>query len=402
MPRSYDENSEEEFSTGESGADYPSQSESDDDYQNEDNYSESEGDNRSYSDEDDKNYSEGEDGSYSEDGTNGDYYDYEKGESSERFKDEQTIKNDYWWEGREKLIAMILLCWCCLCLIIIAVVLGLVLGRNGDKKDVSSEILPAPTERPTFAPQPLPPSSFTPSPTESMQPTILITLSPTIEPTRYPTVPPTVSFAPTKSIPENLTIIADQDTFTQYNISKEYQGEEYGLLDTFLVQKVPLKDEELADSIGLLSFPVEDVPLASRIEGRQNSAILRLTHAVVALERPPANYTIVRIPETKTKMEYWHGFYFDPPEDDEIGVKVGPEFQVNPFDTVIDIDVSSLFYNYTLVENKRPKKVFFMIENRGPDQIEGGDRFYTRESDTPPLLLLNFKETEIEPTDEGN
>lgn len=402
MPRSYDENSEEEFSTGESGADYPSQSESDDDYQNEDNYSESEGDNRSYSDEDDKNYSEGEDGSYSEDGTNDDYYDYEKGESSERFKDEQTIKNDYWWEGREKLIAMILLCWCCLCLIIIAVVLGLVLGRNGDKKDVSSEILPAPTERPTFAPQPLPPSSFTPSPTESMQPTILITLSPTIEPTRYPTVPPTVSFAPTKSIPENLTIIADQDTFTQYNISKEYQGEEYGLLDTFLVQKVPLKDEELADSIGLLSFPVEDVPLASRIEGRQNSAILRLTHAVVALERPPANYTIVRIPETKTKMEYWHGFYFDPPEDDEIGVKVGPEFQVNPFDTVIDIDVSSLFYNYTLVENKRPKKVFFMIENRGPDQIEGGDRFYTRESDTPPLLLLNFKETEIEPTDEGN
>jgi len=411
MPRSYNDNSEEEFSSEESVAENQSQSESDeDDYQNDDNYSESEGDDRSYSDEEGKSYSdeegksysEGEDGSYSEDGTNDDYYDYEKGASSERFNDEQTIKNDYWWEGREKLIAGILLCWCCLCLIIIAVVLGLVLGRNGDKKDTSNEILPAPTERPTFAPQPLPPSSFTSSPTESMQPTIAITLSPTIEPTRYPTVPPTVSFAPTKSIPENLTIIADQDTFTQYNISKEYQGDEYGLLDTFLVQKVPLKDEELADSIGLLSFPVEDVPISSRIEGRQNSAILRLTHAVVTLERPPANYTIVRIPETKTKMEYWHGFYFDPPEDDEIGVKVGPEFQVNPTDTVIDIDVSSLFYNYTLVENKRPKKVFFMIENRGLDQIEGGDRFYTRESDTPPLLLLNFEESETEPTDEGN
>jgi len=400
MPRSYDEDSEEDFSGEESGSDNQSES---DDYQNDDNYSESEGDGRSHSEGEysEGEYSEEDEANYSEDGTNDDYYDYEKGERSDRFNDEQTIKNDYWWEGREKLIAGILLCWCCLCVVIIAVVLGLVLGRNGDNKDTSSEILPAPTERPTFAPQPLPPSSFTPSPTESMEPTLAITLSPTILPTRWPTLSPTNSLAPTKSIPDNLTIVADQDTFTQYNISKEFQGEEYGLLDTFLVQKVPLKDEELADSIGLLSFPIEDVPISSRLEGRKNSAILRLTHAVVTLERPAANYTVVRIPETKTRMEYWHGFYFDPPEDDEIGVKVGPEFEVNPTDTVIDIDVSSLFYNYTLVENRRPKKVFFMIENRGPDQIEGGDRFYTRESETPPLLLLNFEDFDSELDDES-
>lgn len=389
MPRSYEENSE-EFSSDDSGVD--NQSESDEANQNDDSYGESE--------EDDVSYSEGEDGSYSRDGNDDDYYDYEKGENSEqpnseRFNDEQTLKNDYWWEGRERMIALVLFFWCCLCLIIIAVVLGVVLGRNGDKKDSSSEILPAPTERPTFAPQPLPPSSFTSSPTESMVPTIAITLSPTIQPTRYPTIPPTISFAPTGSIPENLTIVADQDTFTQYNISKDYQGEEYGLLDTFLVQKVPLKDEELADSIGLISFPLTDVPLFSRIEGREKGAVLRLTHAVVSPERQSANYTIVRIPETKTKMEYWHGFYFDPPEDDEVGVKVGQKFEVNPTDTVIDIDVSSLFYNYTLVDNKKPEKVFFMIENRGPDQVEGGDRFYTRESTTPPLLLLNFPESKF-------
>lgn len=392
MPRSYDEDSEEEFSSEESGVD--NHSESDEDYPNNGNYSESEGDDRSYSEGEDESYSEGEDGSYSGDETNDEYYDYEKGESSERFNDEQTIKNGYWWEGREKLIAGILLCWCCFCLIIIAVVLGLVFGRNGDKDD-SSEILPPPTERPTFAPQPLPPSSFTSSPTLSMVPTLAVTLSPTIQPTRYPTVPPTASFAPTMSIPENLTLIADQDTFTQYNISKEYQGEEFGHLDTFLVQKVPLKDEELADSIGLLSFPLTDVPLFSRIEGMETSAVLRLTHVVISPERQSANYTIIRIPETKTRMEYWHGFYFDPPEDNEVGVKVGPEFEVKPTDTVIDIDVSSLFFNYTLVENKKPQKVFFMIENRGLDQIEGGDRFYTRESTTPPLLLLNFKDKEV-------
>jgi hypothetical protein len=40
-----------------------------------------------------------------------------------------------------------------------------------------------------------------------------------------------------------------------------------------------------------------------------------------------------------------------------------------------------------------------MIENRGPEQVEGGDRFYTRESSTPPQLTLNFKDigTEEEP-----
>lgn len=390
-------NSEEQLTSDDSGVD--DRSESDDDYHSDGSYSESEGE--------DGRYSEGEDRSYSDDDDNGDY-DYEKGfhdeqsenpsyVTSQRFADEdgETTKNDYWWEGREKMIALILLCWCCLCLIIIAVVLGVVLGgKNRNEDDISTEILPAPTERPTFAPQPLPPSSFTQSPTDSMVPTVAITLSPTIEPTKYPTFSPTLSFYPTGSIPKNLSIIADQDTFTQYNVSKEFQGEEYGLRDTFLVQKVPLKDENLADSVAILSFPLTDVPVFSRVAAKENSVVLRLKHVISTDERLSANYTVVRIPETKTRMEYWHGFYFEPPEDDEVGVKVGPEFEVSPTDDVVDIDVSSLFFNYTLVDNKKPKKVFFMIENRGPDQVEGGDRFYTRESDTPPMLLFDFEDEE--------
>lgn len=364
-------------------------------------------DDRSRSD-DDSQYS-GSDGEYSGGSSNGSYSDddhddeydddYERGENSgrpkyvvsERFADDDEKKDDgYWWEGREKLIAYILFFWCCLCLVIIAVVLGVVFGTKNKNKNVETEVLPAPTLRPTFAPQPLAPSQFTPSPTESQQPTLAITLSPTIRPSARPTTSPTLSFEPTKGIPNVLGIIADQDTYTQYNISKEFQGEEYGLMDTFLVQKVPLKDEELADSIGLISFPLTDVPGLHRLENRSKSAVLRLHHVVSTEERGPANYTIVRIPETRTKMEFWHGFYFEPPEDDEIGVKVGETFPVDPLDTVVDIDVTSLFYNYTLVDKKRPKKVFFMIENRGPDQVQGGDRFYARESDTPPLLLLNF------------
>jgi len=374
---------------------------SDEEYDRDDRY-DSESDGEEYSD---NGSGEGSDGSYSDDDRYGDeeMSNNRRYAVNERFADDEdaeTKGNDNWWEGREKLIAAILLCWCCLCLIIIGVVLGVVLGgKDKVEGNPEPEILPAPTERPTFAPQPLPPSAFTPSPTESLNPTLAITRSPTIKPTFRPTIAPTESFAPTKSIPETIGLIADQDTYTQYNISKEFQGEEYGLMDTFLVQRVPLKDEELADSVALISFPLKDVPVFSRLQSFEKSAVLRLTHVVSTDERPPANYTIVRIPETRTKMEYWHGFYFVPPEDDDEGVLVGPEFEVYPSDTVIDIDVSSLFFNYTLIENRKPKKVFFMIENRGPEQVEGGDRFYTRESSTPPQLTLNFKDigTEDEP-----
>jgi len=405
---------EEQWSSDDSNED--DGSESDEEYGNGDNSRKSDGE--KYSDDgsdDDSN------GSYSEDGDDDDY-DYEKGENPEGFDDEQTStnpryvvterftddedaetkNNDLWWEGREKIIAAVLLCWCCLCLIIIGIVLGVVLGGNNsknrdrDRDDIGPEILIAPTGRPTFAPQPLPPSLMSPSPSESFEPTIVITLSPTLRPTSRPTISPTASFAPTRTIPETIVRVADQDTYTQYNVSKEYQGEEYGSMDSFLVQKVPLKDEELADSIGLVSFPIEEVPVFSRIQGIEKSAVLRLTHVLTTEERTSANYTIIRIPETRTRMEYWHGFYFIPPEDEDVGVLVGPVFEVDPSDTVIDIDVSSLFFNYTMDQNTKPEKVFFMIENRGPDQVKGGDRFYTRESATPPQLTLNFKTDGIE------
>jgi len=393
-----------------------------------------------YSESDEEKYSgnssgDGSNKSYSENGnseddssvdnSDDDSYDYEKGKDPDDFNDEesssegsesvgdpryvvtetftddnedaQTKKDEFWWEGRETLIAAILLCWCCLCLIIIGVVLGLVFLGGRNKVDTINEIVPVPTERPTFAPQPLPPSQMTQSPTESMQPSFTVTISPTIRPTSRPTVSPTASFLPTKSIPEELGIAADQDTYVQYNVSKEYQGEEYGLLDTLLVQNGPIRDELLPDSVGLITFPLKGVPQFSRMVGRQKSAVLQLTHVVSTEEsteeRPLANYTIVRVPETLSAVEYFHGFYFALPEDDDDGVLVGPSFIVNPGDTVINVDISSLLYNYTLDENRKAKQLFLMIENRGPEQIEGGDRFYTRESSTPPQLLLNFVET---------
>jgi len=358
---------------------------------------------------DDGSYSDDDDGSYDDDeysGVGESHFDDEV-PSNRRFTvtegyadDELEKSKEYWWEGREKLIAMILCCWCCFCLIIIGVVLGVVLGSK--PKEPTPAPNPAPTLRPTPAPQPLTPSQMTPEPSESIGPTYTVTVSPTIRPSARPTTSPTQSDAPTKSIPNTLGLIADQDTHIEFNITKEMQGEEYGKKDTFTVQKAPAKEEAngvygLADAIGLLSFSLKDVPRIDRVQDMEKSATLRLHHKpdtgekLEQREGTSANYTIIRIPETRTKMEYWHGFYFEPPEDNATGVKVGPEFEVFPTDTIIDIDVSSLFFNYTSeYPNRKAKKVFFMIENRGPDQEFGGDEFFTRESPTPPQLNLAF------------
>lgn len=403
MPRSSKQNSyEEELSSD--GSEYDDGRDSDEEYGNS---GESDGD---YSD--DGGSKSGSESESESDYDPEEYNDEEVPESgrnprfvvTERYADddedgETTKNNDEWWEGREAIIAAVLLCWCCLCLIIIGVVLGVVLGGRNNKEAFPDDTPMIPTDRPTFAPQPLPPSQMTSAPSESMAPTLVVTLSPTLKPTSRPTVPPTNSFHPTISIPERLEVIADQDTYVAYNVSKEFVGDEYGFRDTFLVQKVPLKDELLADTVGLISFPMEDVPVFSRVKDMKFSAVLRLTHELNVKDDeedeeeddvPPAYYTIVRIPETKTKMEFWHGFYFVPPEDDDEGVLVGPNFTVTPSQSIVQIPIESLLYNYELIENKKPKKMFLMIENRGPDQVNGGDRFYSRESDTPPTLVMNF------------
>jgi len=451
MPKSSKQSSNQEELSSD-GSEYDDGRESDEEYKKDDNYGESDGDqsddgdNRSGSDrgsgsdsrsnrdsgsDSGSNRGSGSDhGSGSDSGSNrgsgsdsggdsrGDsesesdyepeeYHDEEAPENpryvvNERYADDdedvETTKEDgEWWEGRETIIAAILLCWCCLCLIIIGVVLGVVLGGKNNKDAVLDDTPMVPTDRPTFAPQPLPPSQMTAEPSESMAPSFQVTLSPTIKPTVRPTVSPTDSFPPTISIPDKVQVIADQDTYVAYNVSKEFEGEEYGFMDTMLVQKGPATDELLADTVALMSFPMDEIPVYSRITDVAITAVLRIIHQPITREyefqeepQPDANYTIVRIPETRTKMEFWHGFYFVPPEDDDEGVLVGRNFTVTPEQTVVNIQIEDLLYNYELVDNKKPERMFLMIENRGLDQAHGGDRFFSRESDTPPTLAMTF------------
>jgi hypothetical protein len=340
------------------------------------------------------------------------YYDYEMGKNGDHFDDElsssrdlrlngdsqkfseadgsRMVNSNEWWEGREKLIAFAVLCWCCLCLIIIGVVVGIIMGnRNVEEPDT----MPSYTARPTLAPQPLPPSGRPPptmKPTESMAPSVGTMLSPTTQPTREPTASPTISSAPTKSIPQTLGIFADQDTYINLSGDKVLVGAENGKMDTFLVQNGPLRDETIPDAVALISFPFDEVPAFGRLDGLPKNAILRITHVVPEEPHGSASYTIVRIPETRMAVEYLHGFSFLPPDDEAGGVLVGPSFEVKPSDTEIDIDITTLFFDYKLESRIEPNQLLLMIQNRGAEQEQGGDEFYSRESNSPPQLLVDF------------
>mmetsp|Transcript_44537 Transcript_44537/g.50435 ORF Transcript_44537/g.50435 Transcript_44537/m.50435 type:complete len:508 (-) Transcript_44537:8-1531(-) len=362
-----------------------------------------------------------------DDSIDDDDYDYDRGEISEGFEDEEMnpydisetddgekTNIDEWWEGHEKIIAVSIACCCCLCLIIIGVIVGVVMGigNNGNNEDLFEGInQPQPTLRPTLAPQPLPPSALvlapsieaspTEAPTISLQPAEITTSPTTQSPTINPTINPTFSFAPTKPIPETIGIIANQDTYII--LDGELQGEEYGDLDTILVQNGPLAEEMIPDAIGLISFPLVDVPSIGRLNNNGNNdknAVLRLTHLVSTSEKDSATYTIIRLPETRMAVEYLHGFSFLPPQDDHTDVMVGPTFDVNPDDTNIDIDISSLLFDYydtqqteediKKQQQEQEQNLLLMITNRGPEQDQGGDRFYARETKTPPQLLIDL------------
>mmetsp|Transcript_7637 Transcript_7637/g.15716 ORF Transcript_7637/g.15716 Transcript_7637/m.15716 type:complete len:448 (+) Transcript_7637:275-1618(+) len=301
----------------------------------------------------------------------------------ERFDDDEKMKNNgHWWDGREKVVAGALLGCCCLILIIIGIVVGVVVGGRQKKDDGTS----LPTLRPTPAPQPLPPSALTAEP--SVISLIEATLSPTLVPTSYPTLQPTISIFPTIAIAEEVELFADQDTFVI--LDGEFQGDENGSFDTFLVQNGPAADESLADTVGLLSFSTKILPAFKRLTDLEKTATLRLTHQVSIAERDPASYTIIRIPETRVAVEYLNGFFFRPPEEGADGVLVGEEFEVKPDQKVVNIDVTDLLFDYKLQPGTNPEHVLLMIQNLGGEQVQGGDRFFTRESDNTPYISMTF------------
>lgn len=168
-----------------------------------------------------------------------------------------------------------------------------------------------------------------------------------------------------------------------------------------LVQNGPAAVNEVPDAYILMTFDLELVPLPFRLTTRENHAILRLTHVprVNTGEPDPQTYTVSRLPSTPLAVETLHGLLFVP--FDPIP---GPTFTVNPGSQRIEIDITELLFDQppfvdavdTSDGTRRLQgpdtQLFLLIDAQGPEQEQGGDRFYTRQSDFSPELYLGFFE----------
>jgi hypothetical protein len=180
--------------------------------------------------------------------------------------------------------------------------------------------------------------------------------------------------------PSQIIILPYDDTFIYRDGFTTFEA--FGTEDTFLVQNGPgFVRDEVADAVGLLAF---DVSSGLSAAGHTVKAIqqitLRLSHEPAVRNRGAATLTIRRLPSTVLAIETLHAGLFDPADDEGV---VGPSFSVSPDDTIVDVDVTNLL-------SSDQEDVFLMLENKGAEQSQGaeGDRFFTRETNDPPQLII--------------
>ncbi len=303
----------------------------------------------------------------------------------------------------------ILACFlCCVCLLIVAaaVVLGLFFTNDANDSNptpgpitlLSVPEAPAPTfVSPTLSPGVMPPSRRplpTGAPSISLSPTRQITTTPSFQPSLFPSANPTKSFEPTDSVPDELLILPDEDTFIY--VDGFTQAESYGTEETLLVQNGPNAVNEVPDAYTLLTFDLEKLPQPWRITDREPQAILRLTHIVRELSDDLSNstLTVIRLPQTPLAVETLHGMLFTPTS----GIQ-GPSFTIDPTDQRVEVDITALIFDqppfvpdvrYSRDLQGSGTQLFLMIENQGPEQPDGGNRFASRESATPPELYIGL------------
>jgi hypothetical protein len=164
---------------------------------------------------------------------------------------------------------------------------------------------------------------------------------------------------------------------TNINIDGFNDQEAFGTEDSFLVQNGPEFVNEIPIAYGLLGFELTGIPASGQ------TAILQLTHIPATRARGAATLTIVRLPSTRLSIETLHSGIYNP-----TGGTDGPSFDVDPSDDVIQVDITSLVFPL----DSEDTQLLLMIENRGAEQPEGaeGDRFGTRESNDPPMILIGL------------
>jgi hypothetical protein len=331
-------------------------------------------------------------------------YNPEEGQTVE-FKDEPEEREKDRWGNRGAMIFAIL-CGCCLILVAIALILVLLVFKEdgGDSPSsnnsgpnaapvqpatfptlppVGAPVDPVPFSYPTPVPKTPPPTGApTPAPTISVQPTKQPEEKPpTTSPTKYPTEQPTTSPQPTAGVSPSIVLIPIEDT---YIVDGFEASEPHGDETTFLVQNALDHVNEVPDSFVLLKFDLSGIPF-ERIQNRDLSATLELTHEVSVLERGPATYTVERLPSTPLAVETLHLGLFPLPEN---GI-LSTTFDVAPDDEIVTIDVTNILFG-GLYEPADDDQALLMLVNYGIEQ-DAGDRFRSRESvGSEPKLRLSL------------
>jgi hypothetical protein len=285
-------------------------------------------------------------------------------------------------------ICLLILCCCCLILVVAGVVLGLLVFAKDDDDGATPKVAPAvptaPQPAPAVAPfGGVPPSAKPPPtifPTVSPAPTPAPITVPTTKPSLRPTSNPTITFEPTQTVPDEVVMPPDQDTFIY--VDGFSKSEAQGTQDSMLVQNGLISQNEIPDAFILMTFDFSccGMPAAGRIQDRDKTAFLELNH-VPSVAGEGATYTVVRLTSTPLNVET----LFGGTTLKQTGVD-GPSFEVTPSDTIVRVDITDLvFGDYPLELNQ----LYLQIENRGAEQT-AGDRFYSRESLTPPQLFIGL------------
>lgn len=262
----------------------------------------------------------------------------------------------------------------CVCVVgtIVAIVLVVVLTEATIAATAPLPPTVAPTEMPvvpTRKPTIAHPTPTVPTPTNTAPAPVLA----------EPTVPATA--APTEPLTNEVTLKANQDTYI-YLDGKD-QAKSFGKEETFLVQTGFRTNDSIAKAVGLLIFDTSRIPSFDELPEDGKTATLKLFHEpldITEQNREPAPVQISRLPSnTELILESVNGGSYDPRDGRE-----GPIVEVPTEAAEVSVDITDLVFSQPLEGNQ----LFLLLETVNQEQ-ETGDRFFSRESDTPPELIVS-------------
>ena len=260
---------------------------------------------------------------------------------------------------------------------ILAIVLTIVLTEAAIAVTTPSPPSPVPTPMPavpTYKPTPAHPTRI-PVPNHSTPTNKAPSLS---APSIRPAAPPTP--VPTFTLQDNYTLVANQDTYVY--TEGPLRSNNFGRAETLFVQTGMRVDNAVPDAIALLIFDTSSIPDFRMLTGKEKKATLKLQHRPLKMSdrnREAAPITVARMDSTRVRIESISGSDFTLPKTWD-----GPTVKVAVDATEVLFDITDIYFN---TDFDSENQLFLVLQTRDQEQAVG-DHFFSRESDTPPQLIL--------------